>query len=45
MTKYERYEHQKVLSQNTIIGGPIVWLLLGVGIGAGAALLLTPSIG
>ncbi len=49
MTKYERYEHQKVSqeksSQNTITGSPIVWLLLGVGIGTGAALLLTPSTG
>ncbi len=49
MTKYELYEHQKVLpeksSQSTITGGPIVWLLLEVGIGACTALLLTPSTG
>ena len=49
MTKYESYELKKVLpeksSQNTITGSPILWLLLGVGIGAGAVLLLTPSTG
>lgn len=49
MTKYERYEHQKALpeksSQSTITGSLIVWLLFGIGIGAGAVLLLTPSAG
>jgi gas vesicle protein len=49
MTKYESYEHKKVppekSSQNTITGSPIVWLLFGVGIGVGAALLLIPSTG
>ena len=47
MTKYARYEGQPYWSEkigmNT--GRSFVWLLVGIGIGAGAALLLTPSTG
>jgi len=47
MTEYARYEGQPYWSEkigmNT--GSSFVWLLVGIGIGAGAALLLTPSTG
>ncbi|MGZ4830945.1 MAG: YtxH domain-containing protein [Candidatus Angelobacter sp.] len=49
MTEYARYEEQtfepEKISEGTTTGSSFVWLLVGIGIGAGAALLLTPSTG
>ena len=47
MREYARYEGQpywpEKIGMNT--GSSFVWLLVGIGIGAGVALLLTPSTG
>jgi hypothetical protein len=49
MREYARNEGQgwrtKSISQRRSVGSSIVWLLLGIGIGAIAALLLAPSTG
>jgi hypothetical protein len=49
MREYARHERPdrrtESISQHGSVGSPIVWLLVGLGIGAIAALLLAPSTG
>jgi gas vesicle protein len=48
MREYSRYEEPKwpeKISAAPPVGNTIVWLLAGIGIGAGVALLLAPSSG
>lgn len=49
MTEYARYEapgwQPERRSEGSIAGRSMAWFLVGVGIGAGVALLLTPSTG
>src|SRR5690349_13021949 len=48
MREYSRYEEPKWperISAAAPVGSTIVWLLAGIGIGAGVALLLAPSSG
>jgi gas vesicle protein len=49
MREYKRYEEQNLRPERSSSGRPaglaIAWLLAGIGLGAGAALLLAPASG
>jgi gas vesicle protein len=49
MTEYSRYQEQilplREQEKDAGLGTTITWLLVGIGIGAGVALLLTPASG